>query len=43
MNIKSRSHRYSKNRPKRHGDMETNIVNIKIVSVRWCFYVLSNT
>ena len=42
MKMKNRSHRYDINRP--YGlDMDTNIVNIKSVSVWWCLYVLSNT
>ena len=42
MKMKNRSHRYDINRL--YGlDMDTNIVNIKSVSVWWRLYVLSNT
>ena len=37
-----RSHRYYINRPIGL-DMDTNIINIRSVSVWWCLYVLSNT
>ena len=40
--MKNRSHRYNINRPKPR-DMDTNVVNIRTVSLWWCLYVLSNT
>ena len=39
----NRSHTYDINKPEISLDMDRNKVNIKSVSVWWCFYVLSNT
>ena len=41
MKIKYRSHKYDINRP--GPDRDTNILNMKSVSVRWTLDVLSNT